>query len=203
MRKQRECELSEACRPVERGRQASPVGRSGPRAAVVALAVVAALAAGAAPALAHPAATTATTAATAAPAAAPSAGGSGERIHQSLSSSTVEKAIDAAESHAGKPYAWGGNGPSSFDCSGLVQTAFREAGVKLPRIAQDQVNSGTRVSYSKAERGDLLYWSDNGGYAYHVAIYLGGGRMFDAPRSGGRIGERAVTRTNLAGAVRL
>ncbi|RKS07404.1 cell wall-associated NlpC family hydrolase [Nocardiopsis sp. Huas11] len=201
MRKQRECERTEACRPSGRGRQASPVGRSGPRAAAVVLAVVASLAAGAAPALAQPTAP----AAAAAPAAAPSAAGAGqgERIHQSLSSSTVEKAIDAAESHAGKPYAWGGTGPNSFDCSGLVQASFREAGVRLPRIAQDQVNSGTRVSYSKAERGDLLYWTDNGGYAYHVAIYLGGGRMFDAPNSGGRVGERAVTRTNLAGAVRL
>ncbi|MFE3458502.1 C40 family peptidase [Nocardiopsis aegyptia] len=201
MRTQRECERTEACRPTERGRQASPVGRSGPRAAAVALAVVAALAAGTAPALAQPAATAAT-AATAAPAS-PAAGAEGERIHQALSSSTVEKAIDAAESHKGKPYAWGGTGPDSFDCSGLVQASFREAGVRLPRIAQDQVNSGTRISYSRAERGDLLYWTDNGGYAYHVAIYLGGGRMIDAPSSGRRIGERAVTHYNLAGAVRL
>ncbi|KOX16453.1 C40 family peptidase [Nocardiopsis sp. NRRL B-16309] len=200
MRTQRECERTEACRPTDRGRQASPVGRSGPRAAAVALAVVAALAAGTAPALAQPAATASTV-----PAAAPSAGHAerGERIHQALSTSTVERAIDAAESHAGKPYAWGGTGPDSFDCSGLVQASFREAGVRLPRIAQDQVNSGTRVSYSRAERGDLLYWTDSGGYAYHVAIYLGDGRMIDAPSSGRRIGERAVNRYNLAGAVRL
>jgi cell wall-associated NlpC family hydrolase len=167
----------------------------------VVLAVVAALIAGAAPALAQPAAPAPSTAAPAAAAAERSE--QRERVHQALSSSTIEKAIAAAESHAGKPYAWGGTGPNSFDCSGLVQASYREAGVNLPRIAHDQVNAGTRVSYSDAERGDLLYWADGGGYAYHVAIYLGGGRMFDAPRSGGKVGERAVTRTNLAGAVRL
>ncbi|GHC70724.1 hypothetical protein GCM10007079_02480 [Nocardiopsis terrae] len=197
MRLPRHHEQTRACRPTtDPGRQAvtAQSRRRTPRVLAVAVLAAAALAAGGAPALAQPA--------PAAPVAAEGARGS-ERIHQALSSSTVEKAISAAEAQKGKPYAWGGTGPDSFDCSGLVQYSFKRAGVGLPRIAHDQVNSGTRVSYAKARRGDLLYWTDSGGYAYHVAIYLGGGRMIDAPNSGGSISERAVNHYNLAGAVRL
>lgn len=120
-----------------------------------------------------------------------------------LPSSTIEKAISAAESKKGTPYRWGGTGPNGFDCSGLVQWSYKQAGVSLPRVAHDQVKAGTRISYSEARRGDLLYWSRNGKPAHHVAIYLGDGRMIDAPRTGDHVRERAVTRQNLAGAVRL
>jgi peptidoglycan DL-endopeptidase CwlO len=181
-------EKTQACRPAFARRQASPVRRRRPRALAVA-ALAAALALGAAPGLAQ-----------AAPAATPA--GQGERVHQ-LSSATAERAIEAAESQKGTPYSWGGSKPGGFDCSGLVQWSFKQAGVNLPRVAQDQVDHGTRVSYSDARRGDLLYWTDGGGHAYHVAIYLGGGRMIDAPRSGDKVRERDVTRYNLAGAVRL
>lgn len=182
-------EKTQACRPVEQGRQASPLcrPRSGVRAlAVAALAAVLALGAVPGPAQAAPAARAV----------------QGERVHQ-LSSSAAEKAIEAAEGQKGTPYSWGGSKPGGFDCSGLVQWSFKQAGVSLPRVAQDQVSAGTRVSYSNARRGDLLYWADSGGYAYHVAIYLGDGRMIDAPRSGDKVRERDVTSYNLAGAVRL
>lgn len=196
MRLPRHHEQTRACRSTtDPGRQAAPAQsrRRTPRALAVAVLAATALLAGGAPALAQPA--------HAAPAVAAQSGT--ERIHQALSASAVEKAISAAEAQKGKPYAWGGTGPNSFDCSGLVQYSFKQAGVSLPRIAHDQVNSGTRVTYANARRGDILYWTDGGGYAYHVAIYLGGGRMIDAPSSGGKISERDVTRHNLAGAVRL
>ncbi|GAA1104696.1 NlpC/P60 family protein [Nocardiopsis exhalans] len=196
MRLPRHHEQTRACRSTTNPvRQAAPAQsrRRTPRALAVAVLAAAALAAGGTPALAQSAPSLQ---------AVQSAPGA-ERIHQALSSSTVEKAISAAESQKGKPYAWGGTGPNSFDCSGLVQYSFKQAGVSLPRIAHDQVNSGTRVSYANAKRGDILYWTDSGGYAYHVAIYLGGGRMIDAPRSGRSIAERDVTRYNLAGAVRI
>lgn len=185
-------EQTRVCRPAEPGRQTLP-GRHNPataRALIVAALTSAALAVGAAPALAHPVQ-------------APAAQGSEERVHQALSSSTVEEVISAAQSQTGTPYGWGGTGPNSFDCSGLVQWAYGQADVSLPRVAHDQVNHGTRVSYGDAQRGDILYWSDGGGYAYHVAIYLGNDRMIDAPNSGSTVGERNVTRHNLAGAVRL
>ncbi|AFR08233.1 C40 family peptidase [Nocardiopsis alba] len=195
MRSPRHHEQTRACRPTtDPGRQAENDRslRGGTRALAVAALSTALLATGAAPALAQNLAPSGT-----AEAPVP------ERVHQSLASSTVEKAIDAAEAQKGKPYAWGGTGPGSFDCSGLVQHAFKEAGVDLPRVAQDQVSSGERIAYSEARRGDLLYWTDGSGYAYHVAIYLGDDRMIDAPRTGGSISEREVMRYNLAGGVRL
>jgi cell wall-associated NlpC family hydrolase len=194
MRLARHHEQTRACRSTtDPGRQAAPAHarRRAPRALTVAALTATALVAGGAPALAQPTPAASTVAA-------PESGP--ERIHQA--STDVEEAISAAESQKGKPYAWGGTGPNSYDCSGLVQYAFERAGKELPRVAQDQVDSGTRVAYANAKRGDVLYWTD-GGHAYHVAIYLGGDRMIDAPNSGGEISERDVTRHNLAGAVRL
>lgn len=184
-------EQTRVCRPRIAKRQARPDRNPtrGARALTTAV-LAAALAAGAAPAAAHTAQI---------PSSPPTP--TTERVHQSLADSTIEAAISAAESQVGTPYAWGGTGPDSFDCSGLVQWAFGEAGIDLPRITQDQVGRGSKVSYDNAQRGDLLYWSD-GGFAYHVAIYLGEGRMIDAPNSGSQVGERDVYHANLAGAVR-
>ncbi|WP_026126973.1 C40 family peptidase [Nocardiopsis xinjiangensis] len=186
-------EQIKVCRTRIAERQARPDRNPtrGARALTAAALAAAALAAGAAPAAAHAAQT---------PSSPPTP--SAERVHQSLADATVEEAINAAESQAGTPYAWGGTGPDSFDCSGLVQWAFGEAGIDLPRITYDQVAQGSKISYDNAQRGDILYWSD-GGPAYHVAIYLGDGRMIDAPNSGGQVGERDVHHANLAGAVRL
>ncbi|MEV2275817.1 C40 family peptidase [Nocardiopsis sp. NPDC049922] len=177
-----------ACRPVHPGRQAVSV-RTVVRTLRVTVATVSLLAAALAPApaLAH-----------AAPA---PAGGTADRVHQALPWSAVETAIRAAESKKGAPYAWGGTGPNTFDCSGLVQWSFRQAGVALPRIARDQAAAGTRIPYSRARRGDLVYWTHGGGDVYHVGIYLGGGRMIDAPESGDHVRERDVMAE--AGAVRL
>ncbi|MBB6120909.1 C40 family peptidase [Nocardiopsis algeriensis] len=153
--------------------------RTGRRASLLlAVLLASASAAGAAPASAHP------------------------QAARGLPSATVERAIDAAESQKGAPYVWGGSGPGGFDCSGLVQWSFAQAGVDLPRVADAQTRAGTRIGYSSAERGDILYWSD-GGSAYHVAIYLGNGRMIDAPHSGEQVRERDVHHGNLGGAVRL
>lgn len=208
MRIPRHHEQTQACRSTDPGRQASPVPsrRSGGRALAVAALTAAALTAGTAPALAQPlqplqppqpVRPAQQAAATAQDSAEP------RRVHLSLSRPTVEDAISAAESKKGTPYRWGGTGPNGFDCSGLVQWAYKQAGVELPRVAHDQVGAGTRVSYSDARRGDILYWADSGGYAYHVAIYLGDGRMIDAPNSGDHVRERDVHKHDLAGAVRL
>ena len=195
MRLPRYHEQTRACRSItDPGRQADIAqAHRGARALIASTLTAVVLATGTAPALAHSPQSAHTASVEAAP----------QRVPQSMSSSAIEKAIDAAEEQKGKPYAWGGTGPNSFDCSGLVQHSFGQAGVSLPRVAQDQVASGTRLSYADAERGDLLYWTNGGGHAYHVAIYLGGGRMIDAPGSGRNIAERAVTRYNLAGGVRI
>ncbi|WP_028646625.1 C40 family peptidase [Nocardiopsis sp. CNT312] len=180
-------EQTRACRPSDPGRQASPTRPTRPRrrtlaatAAATALLLTAVLAP--APALA---------------AAVP------DRLQPALPSSVAETVIGAAQSKIGVPYGWGGTGPRSFDCSGLVQWSFRQAGITLPRVAHDQAASGTRIPYSSARRGDILYWSNRSGYVYHVGIYLGGGRMIDAPKTGDHVRERDVTMNRLGGAVRL
>ncbi|MGH8920927.1 MAG: C40 family peptidase, partial [Actinomycetes bacterium] len=85
------------------------------------------------------------------------------------------------------PYVWGAAGPSSFDCSGLVQWAFAQAGVGMPRVAADQARAGLAVPVSQLQPGDLLFYHTDPtdpGYISHVAIYLGNGWMIQAPQPG-------------------
>jgi peptidoglycan DL-endopeptidase CwlO len=96
-------------------------------------------------------------------------------------------ALRAAESRQGLPYVWGAAGPGSFDCSGLVQWAFAQAGVVMPRVAADQARTGPAVPVSQLEPGDLLFYHTDPtapGYISHVAIYLGNGQMIQAPAPG-------------------
>ncbi|GLW68835.1 hypothetical protein Kpho02_11340 [Kitasatospora phosalacinea] len=98
----------------------------------------------------------------------------------------VEAAVSYALAQLGKPYVWGGNGPNGFDCSGLVQQAFRRAGIATPRVADDQYRAATPISSGQLQRGDLVFWSSNGRVSgiHHVAIYLGDGTYVEAPRPG-------------------
>lgn len=101
------------------------------------------------------------------------------------SSSKVERAIAFAKSQLGDPYKWGASGPSSWDCSGLTMKAWAAAGVSLPHFGGAQYTSAKHVSVSTIQRGDLLFWSKgSAGSIYHVAMYLGGGQMIQAPRTG-------------------
>ncbi|WP_217145506.1 NlpC/P60 family protein [Streptomyces sp. AC627_RSS907] len=90
-------------------------------------------------------------------------------------------ALAAARSALGKPYVWGANGPSSFDCSGLVQWAYAQAGVGLPRTSQAQAGAGRRVSPAEARPGDLVAYRDD---ASHIGMYAGDGRVIHAPYPG-------------------
>ncbi len=92
-------------------------------------------------------------------------------------------AVSAAVSQLGDPYVWGGSTPATgFDCSGLVQWAYSQAGVELPRTAAEQQQVGVRVpSLAQATPGDLVFY---GQPAYHVGIYLGNGLMVNAPEAG-------------------
>ena len=83
-------------------------------------------------------------------------------------------AIAFAEAQVGRPYCWGGTGPRCFDCSGLVQAAWRSAGTKLPRTAEAQRDALVPVPLDSLEPGDILYWRG------HVGLYVGGGQMVDA-----------------------
>ena len=85
-----------------------------------------------------------------------------------------------AYAQLGKPYQWGATGPGSYDCSGLVQAAWAAAGVSIPRTTYAQWAALPHISTSALEPGDLLYFDGVG----HVAIYVGGGDIIDAPQTG-------------------
>ncbi|MFJ6798549.1 C40 family peptidase [Streptomyces sp. NPDC091268] len=110
--------------------------------------------------------------------------------------------VNFARAQVGKAYVMGGTGPSSFDCSGLVQAAYRQAGISLPRMSQDQSTAGTSVSLSALEPGDILYWGSKGS-AYHVALYVGGGKFVGAQNSSTGIVERSLSYDKPTGAVRV
>lgn len=110
--------------------------------------------------------------------------------------------VNFARAQVGKAYVMGGTGPSSFDCSGLVQAAYRQAGISLPRMSQAQSTSGTSVSLSNLQAGDILYWGSKGS-AYHVAIYVGGGKFVGAQNSSTGIVERSLSYDRPTGAVRV
>ena len=95
-------------------------------------------------------------------------------------------AIAAAKSYMGVPYVWGGESYGGVDCSGLTMLAWAQAGVRLPHPSRAQYGYGTHVSINSMEAGDLIFWSSNGAQSgiYHVAMYLGGGEMIEAPTFG-------------------
>ncbi len=90
------------------------------------------------------------------------------------------KAVQAAESKIGAPYVYGASGPDSFDCSGLVQWSYKQAGVNLPRTSYDQAAAGVPVSKSDLQPGDVV--SFYGGS--HSGIYSGNGNVIHASTSG-------------------
>ncbi|WP_116247899.1 C40 family peptidase [Nocardiopsis sp. FIRDI 009] len=126
---------------------------------------------------------------------------------EAMPSSVIEEVIAHAESQIGVPYVWGGETPEGgFDCSGLLQWAFRQAGVEIPRVTHDQWNAGERVDFEDAQRGDLLFWRSDPtapDYISHVAIYLGDGMMLEAPRTGLNVRVTEVRTANFAGVVRV
>ncbi|MFF3843981.1 NlpC/P60 family protein [Streptomyces sp. NPDC002328] len=109
----------------------------------------------------------------------------GERVdlgNTAPASGRAMAAFQAAQGKIGTPYVYGATGPSSFDCSGLTSWAFAQAGVKIPRISQDQANAGTRIySQSDLKVGDLVIFY---GDLHHVGFYAGNGQVLHAPRTG-------------------
>lgn len=108
------------------------------------------------------------------------AGGTTSSSYNGPTSTQAQKAVAYAYSKLGDPYVYGATGPSSFDCSGLVQAAWAAAGVSIPRTTYEQVAALPSVSRSALQPGDLLFFDGDG----HVAIYVGGGYLIDAPQTG-------------------
>ncbi len=102
----------------------------------------------------------------------------------------------------GKAYVLGSTGPSSYDCSGLTQAAFRQIGIDLPRVSQDQSTTGTQVGLDNLQVGDILYWG-SAGSAYHVGVYIGDGKFIGAQNPSTGIVERPLSYDMPTGAVRV
>jgi peptidoglycan DL-endopeptidase CwlO len=101
--------------------------------------------------------------------------------------SVVAAVIAYAEAQIGKPYQWGGTGPDSFDCSGLVMMAYRAGGIDIPRTSQEQWAWGPKIRPSQAEPGDLVFFVGSDGTwtaPGHVGLVIGGGKMIEAYATG-------------------
>jgi len=96
----------------------------------------------------------------------------------------VSAAIAAAKAKLGAPYVWGATGPSRFDCSGLTQWAWKQAGVSIPRTSQQQAGYGRPVALKDIQAGDLVTSNWGSGPNSHVALYIGGGKVIHAPAPG-------------------
>ena len=102
----------------------------------------------------------------------------------------AQTVVNTALAQQGKPYVWGAAGPGSYDCSGLVQYAFKAAGVSLPHSSRTQSTMGTPVSRANLQPGDLVFFYSP---VSHVAIYIGNGQIVQASTYG-----KPVAVTNLS-----
>ncbi|HLS77148.1 MAG TPA: NlpC/P60 family protein [Nocardia sp.] len=89
-------------------------------------------------------------------------------------------ALDAAKTKVGAMYSWGAAGPSTFDCSGLVKWAYRQAGIELPRTSFEQSHVGAPVAFEDLRPGDIVVTNGGG----HVGLYAGDGKLLNAVQSG-------------------
>jgi NlpC/P60 family len=99
----------------------------------------------------------------------------------------AREAVAEARRFLGTPYQWGGSTPKTgFDCSGLVQWAYAQAGIRIPRVTHEQIlaDNATKVGRNHLLPGDLVFFRDSSGYVHHVGISLGGDRFLHAPHTG-------------------
>lgn len=117
--------------------------------------------------------------------------------NSSTGSNAGSSVVADASTYLGVPYVLGGTNPATgLDCSGLVQRVYADLGYQLPRVASDQANSGTPVaSLAQAQPGDLVAF---GTPVHHIGIYVGDGKMIDAPHTGTSVRIEQITETPTA-----
>ncbi|MGW7204083.1 C40 family peptidase, partial [Streptomyces sp. NPDC054837] len=114
--------------------------------------------------------------------------------------SRAAAAVSYASSKLGSPYVWGATGPDAFDCSGLMQAAYRSAGISLPRTTYAQIDTGRRVARSELLPGDLVFFYSA---ISHVGIYIGNGQMIHAPNPSAPVRVAPIDEMPFAGATRV
>ena len=129
----------------------------------------------------------------------------GDRIDPGLrGGAAIERVIDRAMSQVGVQYVWGGGsgrGPTrgipdrfgsplnrvGFDCSGLMLYAFSGVGINLPRVSRNQFHAGHKVPISELRPGDMVFFKNGSAPIHHVALYIGDGKMIEAPYTGANV----------------
>ncbi|MCX4512546.1 MULTISPECIES: C40 family peptidase [Streptomyces] len=129
-----------------------------------------------------------------------SASGSSQGVSNATGSAATVIAFLKAQ--LGDAYVMGATGPNSWDCSSLVQAAFRQVGIDLPRVSQDQSLAGTPVSLDNIQVGDILYWG-GAGSAYHTGVYIGDGQYLDAANPSKGVVIQDLSGYPASGAVRV
>jgi peptidoglycan DL-endopeptidase CwlO len=115
----------------------------------------------------------------------------------SFGSARGASVIAVATRYLGVPYLYGGASPRGFDCSGFSMYVYGLLGISLPRTAQQQYNTTTRIARSQAMPGDLVFFF-TGGYVTHMGIYLGNNMMIAAPHTGSVVREQPIYSANVA-----
>jgi cell wall-associated NlpC family hydrolase len=137
----------------------------------------------------------------------PGAAGPGGAVGTRTGSTLGASAASVALSLLGSPYRNGGTDPTGFDCSGLVQYVFGQAGLALPRSVREQMRLGTPVDDDVVEAGDLLFFAIDGRTVSHVAIAVGPDGFVHAPSARGVVREERLSagywRRRFSGARRL
>jgi peptidoglycan DL-endopeptidase CwlO len=108
-------------------------------------------------------------------------------------------AVAEAKRQLNKPYKFGAAGPDSFDCSGLTQWAWAKAGVYMDHFTGSQYRAFPRVSIDQLQPGDLVFFNADLG---HMGMYIGGGQIIHAPRTGDVVRIASLSGRNVVGAVR-
>ncbi len=103
-------------------------------------------------------------------------------------------AVAFARAQLGEPYVWGADGPDSWDCSGLTMGAWQAGGTYLPHYSVAQYEQSTPISSSSLRPGDLVFWgsSSSPSSIFHVALYIGGGQIIHAPRTGRPVSQESM-----------
>ncbi|SDP69162.1 Cell wall-associated hydrolase, NlpC family [Pedococcus dokdonensis] len=109
----------------------------------------------------------------------------------------VSAVLAYARAQLGKPYQWGGDGPDTFDCSGLTMRAWQRAGVNLSHYTGAQWGETARVAISDLRAGDLVFFGSSGANSHHVGLYVGGGQMIEAPYTGANVRYASIYRSDL------
>ncbi|MCA9600831.1 MAG: C40 family peptidase [Polyangiales bacterium] len=101
-----------------------------------------------------------------------------------INSSPGEQAVDNAMAQLGKPYVWGADGPTAFDCSGLMVYSYAPLGVSMPRVSRDQYSALPKVAPGNMQPGDLVFFGPTPAGIHHVGMYIGDGKYVHAPHTG-------------------